>query len=500
MITLKGIAKSFGGVRALKGVDLDLVPGEIHGLVGENGAGKSTLMKVLSGAHQPDSGQILIDGRPVRFKGPVQAYAAGVRIVYQELSLVPALTVAENLFLSRFAAGGLRRVDRSALASEAAELLKVWDLDLPPTARIEELTMGKRQLVEIAREISKRGRVLILDEPTSSLTSQESERLFQVLERLKQQDLAIVFISHRLNEVMRVADRVTVLRNGQTVASRPAKGLTTDEMVSLIVGREIGDLFPKAAVTLGEELLAVENLGGPGFEKISFCLRRGEILGLGGLIGAGRSEVLRGLFGLNQIHEGGMRLDGREIAPGHPARAIELGLALLSESRTDEGIFPQLSVGKNIVVMKLKEVARRGWLVAARVRDKVNQAVSALSINTFDAFKQELSQLSGGNQQKVILGRLLAARPKVLLLDEPTRGVDVGTKAEIHRIMGEFVGRGNAIVMVSSDVPELMGMCDRIIVLRQGRMEGEFQREQFREEDILQCQCGWAAETARQAN
>jgi ABC-type sugar transport system ATPase subunit len=452
-------------------------------------------MKLLAGVHQPDSGQLRIDGEPVQLRDPRDAYERGIRIVHQELSLVPALTVAENLYLHRFAAGGLRTVDRAGLAREAAGLLGEWGLEIDARARIESLPMGKRQLVEIAREVAKKGRCLILDEPTSSLTNPEIEHLFDVLGRLKRSGMSVVFISHRTGEVLRVSDRVTVLRNGRRVDTRRADALTPAEMVTLIVGREVRELFPKRAVPIGEPVLAVRNLTARGVHDVSLDLRSGEILGIGGLNGAGRSELLRALFGMNPITGGTVEVFGRRARPRSASEALALGFALLSESRADEGVFPELGVHTNLVLMALDRVAPRGWVSPPRARATASELVERLRVVTRDG-SQLVRELSGGNQQKVVLGRLLGSRPRILLLDEPTRGVDVGTKAEIHRIIGDFVAQGNAVVVVSSDVAELQGTCDRIVVLYQGRVQGRFERQDFNEEGILQCAMGFSSTAA----
>ncbi len=490
MIAVKDVSKHFGGVHALKGVSLEFAGGMIHGLVGENGAGKSTLMKLLAGVYAPDGGTIELNGQPVQIRDPKHARDIGIRIIYQELSLVPTLSVAENLFLHRFSSGGLAPVGRKALYLEAAGLLREWDLEVAPTDLIERLSMGKRQLIEIAREVAREGKVLILDEPTSSLTNREIEGLFRALQRLRQKGVAVIFISHRLDEVMRIADAVSVLRNGETVGTLPRAELTADRMVALIVGHEIADLYPKTQVPIGETLLSVDGLSGKGFRGVSFELRRGEILGVAGLNGAGRSELLRSIFGLNPATAGRMVLDGRPIAASGPPEAIRHGFAMLSESRKDEGIFPELTVGRNLILMDLRRLATAGWLRTQRIAEAIRDLCRRLSIVSYNPNRQKLSQLSGGNQQKVVLGRLLGADPRILLLDEPTRGVDVGTKAEIHRIMGAFVAQGRGILMVSSDIPELTGMCDRIIVLHQGGAVGHFERKHFNQEAILQCAMG----------
>jgi ABC-type sugar transport system ATPase subunit len=490
VIHCKDISKRFGGVKALENVDVHFRAREIHGLVGENGAGKSTLMKILAGVHQPDQGELLLEGKPIVCRNPKHARDQGIRIVYQELSLVPDLTVAENLYLHRFSAGGLATVKRRDLAREAKKLLGEWGLDIAPDARVESLPMGKRQLVEIAREVAKEGKVLILDEPTSSLTNPEIEHLFEVLARLKSLQMAIVFISHRLNEVMRVSDSITVLRNGRKVASNPVKGMTPEEVVTLIVGRDIKELYPKAQAGIGERILSVRDLCAPGFRDISFDLHRGEILGLAGLVGSGRSEVMRCLFGVNPRASGTVEYLGKPIQIRNPGQAIVNGLVMLPESRGDEGIFPQLTVAKNLIMMSLDQVTSAGWLKRNAIRNKVSHLVQELSVVTYDAHAQEVSQLSGGNQQKVVLGRLMGAGPTILLLDEPTRGVDVGTKAEIHRIMGKFVSRGNAVIMVSSEIHELISACDRLVVLCEGRQVCSMDRPDFDEKEILQCAMG----------
>jgi ABC-type sugar transport system ATPase subunit len=497
VIAVIEVSKHFGGVHALKGVSLEFLAGQIHGLVGENGAGKSTLMKLLAGVYAPDDGAIFLERQPVRLRDPKHARDLGIRIIYQELSLVPTLTVAENLFLHRFSGGGLGPVHRKPLFKEAERLLRDWGLDIAPGELVERLPMGQRQLIEIVREVARKGKVLILDEPTSSLTNREIEFLFKSLERLKQQQMVIIFISHRLDEVMHIADTVSVLRNGETVGTLPRRELTPGKMVSLIVGHEIKDLYPKTEVAIGAPILKAEGLSGKGFRGVSFELGRGEILGVAGLIGAGRSELLRSLFGLNHLSSGRVLLDGNPVSASSPCEAIRHGFAMLSESRKDEGIFPELTVGNNLILMNLDRLSTAGWLRKERIRGAVQGLIRRLSIATFNANRQNLSQLSGGNQQKVVIGRLLGADPRILLLDEPTRGVDVGTKAEIHRIMGDFVSQGRGILMVSSDIPELVGMCDRIIVLYQGAQVGHFPRNRFNEEAILRCAMGLEAKPSQ---
>lgn len=490
MLQALQVFKRFDAVQALEAVDFQLRPGEIHGLVGENGAGKSTLLKILAGVYPPDAGRLFLEGSLLQLRDPRHAYQVGIRIVHQELSLVPTLSVAENLFLHEFAAAGLRLVDRSTLTARARRLLDEWELDVSTRCPVESLPLGKRQLVEIARELAREARILILDEPTSSLAQHEIDRLFEVLRKLKQQDVAIVLVSHRLHEVLALADTVTVLRNGRKVDSRPAAGLRVQDVVTMMAGRDLLDLFPHRASHPSEPVLSVRGLTAPGFSDVSFDLRRGEILGIGGLTGSGRSELLRSLFGVHRVTQGEIVLEGRLVKISRPLDAIELGLVLLSENRFEEGIFPDLSVAMNLVVMKLDELTRGGWLSPSRIKAKVERLVRAFGVATHHAHCQPARELSGGNQQKVVLARLLGAEPRILLLDEPTRGVDVGTRVDIHGMMADFAARGNAMIMVSSDLPELIGMCDRILVLNRGQLAAEFVRDEFNEERILGRQGG----------
>lgn len=491
MLTATKIDKRFGGHVALDGVDFELRAGEIHGLLGENGAGKSTLMKIFAGAYRPDGGALALDSKPIILRDPKHARDAGIRIVYQELSLIPDLTVAENLFLHRFSNGGIAPISRKALCAEAERLLAQWDIDLPPDAIVGRLPIGRRQLVEIAREIGNEGKVLILDEPTSSLTTPEIEQLFTLLGRLKRSGVGMIFISHRLDEIVRIVDRVTVLRNGLRVGVAEMSKLTTKELVRMIVGRSVENLYPKTDAAMGEVVLEAENLSGPGFSNVSFQLRAGEILGIAGLIGAGRSELLRGIYGLNRISSGTLTFGDQKLRVQRPEQAIASGLILLPEGRNDEGVFPDRSVSDNVIIASLSELTSlTGRLMRRRIRERTTKAVSDFGIATRNPFAQLVKQLSGGNQQKAIFARLLETAPRVMLLDEPTRGVDVGTKTEIHKIMGRFVSKGRAIIVASSELPELTGVCDRIIVLRKGEVAGRFDREQFDEGELLRCAMG----------
>jgi ABC-type sugar transport system ATPase subunit len=488
MLEVKNIVKSFVGVRALKGVSIAFQDGEIHGVVGENGAGKSTLMKIISGVYPPDSGNLLLDGRSTHFLTPIDAYNAGIRIVYQELSLIRSLTIAQNMFIHRFrGASAFKFVDVKSLNVEAERMLKDWGIPIDPDTLVSELSMGERQLVEIARELSTGGKVIILDEPTSSLTFKEIDHLFQVVRLLRNRGYIVIFISHRLNEVSDLVDRITVLRDGEVMASAETKNLDAAQICRLIAGKDMSELFPKTGAAIGEVALEVKGLSGEGFRDISFRVHWGEILGVAGLVGAGRSELVRALYGANDVYTGEVRLSGEMIRVTRPEQAIDKKMGLLTEDRAGEGTFPDLSVSKNLVVLKLKEVIQNLFLNQDKINRKTSTLVRQLGIVTYNPHAQVVSELSGGNQQKTVLGRLIGASPKLLLLDEPTRGVDVNSKTEIHRIMGQFVAARGAIVMVSSELDELVGVCDRILVLHEGAFMGLFERKDFDKERILRC-------------
>jgi ABC-type sugar transport system ATPase subunit len=486
MLEVKNIVKNFGGVRALKGVSIAFNDGEIHGVVGENGAGKSTLMKIISGVYPPDGGSILLEGRAVHFPTPVDAYNAGIRIVYQELSLIRSLSIAKNMFIHRFrGASAFKFVDEKGLNLEAGRMLKDWGIQIDPTTLVVQLSMGERQLVEIARELSTGGKVIILDEPTSSLTFKEIDHLFQVVRLLRDRGYIVIFISHRLNEVSELVDRITVLRDGEVMASTETKNLNAEQICRLIAGKDMSELFPKTETRIGEVALDVKNLSGEGFRDISFKVHWGEILGVAGLVGAGRSELVRALYGMNDVSHGEVHLDGEKVRIIRPEQAIDKKVGLLTEDRAGEGTFPELSVAKNLIVLKMKEVIQKIFLSEAKINKKSGDLVKKLSIVTYNPNVQLVSELSGGNQQKTVLGRLIGAQPKLLLLDEPTRGVDVNSKTEIHRIMGQFVKEGGAIIMVSSELDELVGVSDRILVLHEGQFMGVFERKDFDKEKIL---------------
>jgi rhamnose transport system ATP-binding protein len=485
ILRMTNISKSFAGVHALRGVQFDLYPGEVHALLGENGAGKSTLVKVMTGVHQPDGGEIILNGAQVHFSNALESRQAGIAAIYQELSLFPDLDVAENIFAGRqpITTGG--RIDWRSLYSQANHLLDTLGVHLDLKQKARNLSIAQQQMVEIARALSVNARILIMDEPTSSLTLNEVADLFRIVRHLREEGTAIVFISHRLEELFELADRVTVLRDGAYVDTRPMSGVTRDELIRLMVGRTITNLFPKQEVQAGEVVLKVENLTRNGvFQDVSFELHKGEILGVAGLIGAGRTDVANAIFGINPPNSGSIQIEGREVSIQSPHHAIELGLAYVPEDRQKHGLIPPMSINANISLPMLVNYAWHGWL-----RDKIERKTSfdaALQMDVrANSIWQKARELSGGNQQKVVLAKWLSTHPRILILDEPTRGIDVGTKAAVHALMSKLAAEGKAILMISSELPEVLGMSDRIIVMHEGRVTGLFTRAEATQEKIM---------------
>jgi rhamnose transport system ATP-binding protein len=491
LLQLTGITKSFAGVHALKGVSFDLRAGEIHGLVGENGAGKSTLIKIITGAHQPDSGTIEIDRQPVIHNDPVRSRALGVAVIYQKPALLPDLTVAENIALGLEGRGAWRRVDWSSRRARAKELLARVGSTISPKAPVHSLSMPEQQLVEIARALGANARILILDEPTASLSDREVERLLQVLRDLRSQGVGIIYISHRLEELHQIADRVTVLRDGSSIATRPISEVTPAELIRLMVGREITAIFPKQTVEIGQAVLELHTLGcrASGVRDISFEVRAGEIVGLAGLVGAGRTELARILFGLTPADEGEIVWYGKPVKVTSPAQAVELGIAYVPEDRRRHGVILEMPVATNATLAVLNQISSYGWINFHHERSLAADYVKRLQVKTA-SLATPVGDLSGGNQQKVAISRWLATQPKLLILDEPTQGIDVGAKAEIHRLMGELAGAGMAILMISSELPEILGMSDRIIVMRAGAIAGMLNRAEATQERILSLALG----------
>ncbi len=481
--------KAFGGIQALDDVGFDLRSGEVHVIMGENGAGKSTLIKILAGAYRADKGEILIDGKTVEIPSPLAAHHHGVRVIYQEFNLVPGLTVAQNLFLGEppEKAGFLDH--RQTLAAARAALQKVG-VNIDPARRVKYLSVAEQQMVEIVKAISSNVRILVLDEPTAALTERETERLFSIIADLKKQGVGMIFISHRFDEVYRLADRITVMRDGKYVGTWAAGEIKPDEVIRQMVGRELKEMFPKVTVPISDPVLKVEGLSLPGkFENVSFEVKKGEILAFTGLMGAGRTEVVRTLYGAERRSAGRVWYEGKEVRIDSPSDAMALGWGLVPEDRKRQGIIPMMPIRGNILLGPVDDVSTAGVIHGGKARGLVDSFIKLLRVAT-DSREKKVSLLSGGNQQKVILARWLARQPKLLILDEPTRGIDVGAKAEIHRLMGEFVAKGNAIIMVSSELPEVLGMADRILVMHEGRLVKTFDRGQATQEEIMKHSVG----------
>ncbi|RNC95613.1 sugar ABC transporter ATP-binding protein [Oceaniradius stylonematis] len=483
-LRMRGISKTFPGVKALSDVNLTVDFGRVHAIVGENGAGKSTLMKVLSGTYLPTTGTTDIAGVEVRMRKPADAQRLGIRMVHQELNLVPDLTVAENVYLGRMPRKwGL--ADKAKMVRDAAAILDELGAAIDPKARLGDLSISQQQLVEIAKAYAAGPRIIVLDEPTSSLSEHETAALFRILRKMKQEGIAIVYISHRLKEVLEIADDVTILRDGSMIDTRPADGITAAEMIRLMVGREVTNVFPKTPSEIGAPVLKVEGLGdGYNFRDVSFEVRAGEILGLTGLVGAGRTELARSVFGLARVTEGRVEIGGKPVAINSPAAAVRAGIAYVPEDRKDDGIVPSLSVRENISLPVLRKLSRFGRVSMSADRKLAESYTKDFSIVPPDP-ERRISLLSGGNQQKAVISKWLSTNPSVLILDEPTRGVDVGAKAEIHRIIGELVAGGMAVVMISSELSEVLGVCDRVVVMRDGHASAPVERAALSEARIM---------------
>jgi ribose transport system ATP-binding protein len=486
-LEMRGITKSFAGNSVLAGVSLRAAAGEVHALVGENGAGKSTLMKILAGVYRPDGGEILIGGEPVHFSRPADALAHGVAMIYQELSLAPHLTVAENIFLGRepVRVAPLGVIDQREMNERAGRLLQDYGFRLDPRVVVGRLSAADRQLVEIARATAEARRVVVMDEPTSSLTAHEAEELFRLIRDLRRRGLAVIYISHRLEELGTIADRLTVLRDGREVYEGAWGELSQEQIIRHMAGRELKELFPPRAAKKGEVLLRVEHLTRRGkFEDVTFEARGGEVVGFAGLAGAGRTEVVEALFGAQPFDGGEVYLNGARLDALSPARAVRLGLGLLTEDRKRTGLCPDQTLARNLTLANVRALVK-GWLISrGRERRAARAYIERLHVRPPDPEKT-VGRLSGGNQQKVLLGRWLFAGSRVFLLDEPTRGVDVAARAEIYRAVNRLAEGGAAVVMVSSDLPELLGMADRILVMRRGRLVAELDAKRTTPEEVL---------------
>ena len=484
ILELRDITKIFPGVRALDKVQFTLKKGEIHALMGENGAGKSTFIKVITGVHQAEEGEMLLDGQVVQFKGTRDAQKAGIAAIYQHVTAYPHLSVAENIFMGHHKKKfGL--VQWRQMYAEANKLLGELNADFDSRTLMGNLSVAQQQMVEIAMALSMNARILIMDEPTAALTKRESEELYRITRMLRDEGVSIIFISHRFEDMYALATRVTVFRDAKYIGTYDVDGITNADLITAMVGREIKELFPKPQVELGEEVLRVENLSRTGFFKdVSFHVRKGEILGLTGLVGARRTEVVQTIFGVEKMTSGTVYLDGKPIKIHNPTEAINRGIGLLPENRQTEGLILDWGIGRNITLPELKGYVNKLFLDEKKERStskELAERVDTKAVTVFD----KASSLSGGNQQKVVVAKALGSDFKVLILDEPTKGVDVGAKAAIYEIMGELAQQGYAIIMISSEMPEILGMCDRIVVMCEGRVTGELQREEATQEKIL---------------
>ncbi|MFQ5733805.1 MAG: sugar ABC transporter ATP-binding protein [Planctomycetaceae bacterium] len=494
LIAIQRVTKRYGGVIALRDVSVQVAGGEFHAIVGENGAGKSTLMKVLAGVITDYDGELLLRGESVRFAGTRDAERAGISIIHQELNLVDELTAAANIFLGREKRNRLRLIDDHAMERDAAELFQRLECDVNPHALVRDLRVGDRQLVEIAKALSLKSDILIMDEPTSALTETEVDRLFRVIERLLQRGVTILYISHKMDEVFRLSDRITVLRDGERVTTVNRTETSPRDITHLMVGREIEEVRLDAQRQPGDELLRVEGLSLPWtgharkwrLRDVGFKLRRGEVLGVAGLMGAGRTELLECLFGTStEPASGKIVIEGRKVAFAHPSEAMRAGVALVTEDRKRLGLFDQMTVRENITMCTLYRAVAGGLVSRRRERAQAAGAIDQLAVKT-DGLESGVSSLSGGNQQKCVIARWLLTKPRILLLDDPTRGVDVGAKAEIYRIIDGLCRDGMGIIVTSSELPELLTLCDRILVLCEGRPTGEFSRDEFTEQAIME--------------
>jgi ABC-type sugar transport system ATPase subunit len=488
-LRMRGISKSFPGIKALSDVDLDVTSGEVHAIVGENGAGKSTLMRILAGVYQPDEGSLELGGEEVRLNGPIDARKRGIGMVYQELNLVPDLSVAENISLGNMPSrAGF--MNRKAVAIEAQRVLTALDARIEPGAILGSLTVSQQQLVEIAKVYASAPRIIVLDEPTSSLSEHEAQALFRVIRRMRQSGIAVIYISHRLREVIDIADRVTVLRDGRQIETRDVSGITAGEMIRLMVGRDIADVFPKHVVPIGDVVLEARGLVRVGvFDNISLRVHRGEIVGVAGLVGAGRTEIARAIFGLDPLDAGEVIVAGKPVSISTPRQGVDAGIAYVPEDRKRDGLIPALSVKDNISLSILPFLSTAGWIRRGAEKKVAREKVAELTVSP-SVIERRVDTLSGGNQQKVVLAKWLATKPKVLILDEPTRGVDVGAKADIHTIIGKLAATGVGILLISSELPEVLAVSDRVYTISEGRLTAEFDRADATEHAVMHAATG----------
>ncbi|MEM1485840.1 sugar ABC transporter ATP-binding protein [Oscillospiraceae bacterium PP1C4] len=485
ILEMRNIEKRFSGVYALKGVNLVLEKGEVHALLGENGAGKSTLIKVLGGIHASDGGEIYIDGQKAQIDGITDAQAKGISIIHQEIVLVPHISVAENIFLGREPLNKFGLKDTAAMNQKAQEMVSQLGLDIDVTKEVFYLTIAHQQLVEIVKAVSFDSKIIVMDEPTSSLTEHEVEQLFKIIRNLKAKGVGVIYISHKLNELFEITDKITVMRDGEYVDTKITKETDMNELIALMVGRELKEYYVRSEHQLGDTALEAKNLArNRVFEDISFHVSKGEIVGFAGLVGAGRSEIMKAVFGIDPIDSGVICLEGKQVAIKNVQNAMANGIAFIPEDRKKEGLILKNTVAFNMTLTVLKDFIKFAFVNKKKKSSIIDQYIKSFSIKT-PSTDQLVSNLSGGNQQKVVLAKWLATKPKVLILDEPTRGVDVGAKSEIYAIIDRLANEGMAVIIISSELPEIVNMCDRVYVMAQGRINGELRREEFSQEKIM---------------
>lgn len=485
IMEVKGISKSFHGIYALQDINLKVYPGEIHAICGENGAGKSTLMNILSGSLIPDKGEIYFEGKRKIFKSPRDAQDLGISIVHQELSLCSHLSVAENIFIGNTPIKSLTIIDKKKMVEDSASVLQKFNSDINPQEFVRNLSVSQQQMVEIAKAVSTNCKVLILDEPTSALTEKEVEMLFKNLQVLKNNNIAILYISHRLNEIFKISQRVTVLRDGKMIRTDSINNVTQDDFIASMVGRKLNQRYPEKGKTGTRVMLEVNKLSHKNvYNDISFELYDGEILGIFGLMGAGRTEVARGICGIDPVDTGEVKLLGKKLDLNNAGHAIDNGLVYITEDRKSQGLFLNMKIKSNIISSSLKRVSK-GGMVKNDLTDQLSKKYVSIMNTKYRDLDQNVISLSGGNQQKVLLAKWLSVEPKVLVLDEPTRGIDVGSKFEIHQMLRKLCNSGHGIIVISSELPEILGLCDRILIMCQGRIVGEMNSEEATEENIM---------------
>lgn len=471
-IEMKGINKSFGSNQVLKNAGFLLKDGEVHALMGENGAGKSTLMKILTGVYTKDSGTVVVDGEEVSYKNPQEAEKAGIVFIYQELNVLYDLTVVENLFMGKEITKKFGICDKKAMRAVAEETMEKLGTNIPIDAVMSELSVGQQQMVEICKALMVDAKVIIMDEPTAALTESETEGLFKVINALRKKGVSIVYISHRMEEIFELCDRITILRDGSYIDTKEIKDITMDDVVQMMIGREIGERFPKRKVKIGKEVLKVEGLSsGKLFKEVSFSVKAGEVLGVAGLMGAGRTEIMQAIFGNLKKDSGKIYIDGEEVNIKNPRHAIAAGIGFVTEDRKTEGLLLEKSIAENIEMANLGRVSKGGVLKKDKQQEIVKRGIDEFRVKCFGPW-HECNNLSGGNQQKVVIAKWVYTEPKILILDEPTRGVDIGAKKEIYDVINNLAAKGVAVIMVSSELPEVLGMSDRIMVIREGEVRG----------------------------